>query len=183
MTPRRARLAALAVLLPIAACGDAATETGGGTDETTVVPYLPAARSTAAPPPLPGDFPELSSEDCVEVVRFYVEAIGAHEYERAAMAWNDPMIDAARLRALFAGYQEPLFEWTEPFVEGAAGALRCSVGGTLIDARDRAKPVVQGTLELRRVDGLPGATPAQRRWTLRSSTFLEALHRSEGSEP
>jgi hypothetical protein len=177
MTPRRARLAALAVLLPIAGCGDAGPDPDSA--ETAVVPYAPA-RSMSAPLPLAGDFPELSSGDCVEVVRFYVDAIGAHEYDKAALVWNDPEIDAARLRALFADYKEPLFEWTEPFVEGGGGVLRCAVGGTLIDARDRARPVVQGTLELRRAEAAPGATPVEQRWTLRSSTFLEALRHSEG---
>lgn len=179
MSPRRARLAALAVLVPIAGCSDAGSESGADATETAVVPYVPA-RSSATPLPLAGDFPVLSSKDCVEVVRFYVDAIGAHEYDKAALVWNDPEIDAARLRTLFAGYREPLFEWTEPFVERAAGSLRCAVGGTLIDARDRTKPVVQGALELRRLEAVAGATPAAQRWTLRSSTFLGALRRSEG---
>lgn len=182
MTARRARLAALAVLLPIAGCGDAGSEPVAEPAETAVVPYAPA-RSTSTPLPLAGDFPSLASADCVDVVRFYVEAIGAHEYDKAALVWNDAIIDGAELRTLFGAYKEPLFEWTEPFVERDAGTLRCSVGGTLIDARDHTMPVVQGTLELRRATDVPGAAPAERRWTLLSSTFVEPLHRSDGEQP
>lgn len=183
MTPGWAGLAALAAVLPIAGCGDTGTQPAAETEETSVVPYLPARSAIAPPPPMAGDFSELSSKDCVAVVRFYLEAIGGREYDKAALVWNDPVIDAARLRGLHAGYEEPLFEWTEPFVEGAAGSLACTVGGTLIDAQNPAKPVVQGTLELRRVNDVPGAPPEQLRWTLRSSTFLEALHHSDEGQP
>ncbi len=115
------------------------------------MPSAPA-RSTATPLPLAGDFPELSSKDCVEVVRFYVEAISAHDFDKAALVWNDPVIDAARLRALFAGYREPLFEWTEPFVDGGGGSLLLH-GRRHADrrARSAASGSAQGTLELRRV--------------------------------
>jgi hypothetical protein len=146
----------------------------------------PAESEAAAPAgrqPQVGDFVELASKDCVEVVQFYLEAIGGHEWARAALVWNDPAIDAARLEAVFAAYKEPQVEWTEPFVEGAAGSLHCTVGGRLTDAQDPAKPLREGTLLLRRVNDVPGATPDQLRWTLRSSTFVEALERSDGGEP
>lgn len=161
-----------------AGCGENGDEAAPAA-ERTAVPYAPVRQARPAPP-LAGDFPELSSKDCVEVVRFYVEALGNHEYDKAALVWNDPFIDGARLRTTFASYEEPLFEWTEPFVESSPRTLFCTVGGTLFDARDPAKAVIQGRLELRRVNDLPDATPAQLRWTLRSSSFVELL-RAEGS--
>ena len=129
-------------------------------------------------PPQAGDFPALASKDCVEVVEFYLEALSSHEYAQAALVWDDPVIDAARLEAVFGAYKEAQVEWPDPFVEGAAGSLYCTVSGKLSDAGDPAKPPLEGTLLLRRVNDVPGATPDQLRWTLRSSTFVEKLERS-----
>ena len=151
----------------------------------------PEASETAAPgatqlgagdaklPPQVADFPALASKDCVDVAQFYFEAIGGRDFGEAALVWDDPVIDAARLEAVFAGYKEPQIEWTEPFVEGAAGTLYCTVGGKLTDAADPAKPMREGTMLLSRANDVPGATPDQLRWRLRSSTFVEALERSQ----
>ncbi len=129
------------------------------------------------------DIATLASRDCVEVVQSYLEAIGGRDWARAALVWNDPAVDAARLEAVFADYKEPQVEWTEPFVEGAAGSSYCTVAGRLTDAGDPAKPLREGTLLLRRVNDVPGATPDQLRWTLQSSTFVEPLERFARSEP
>ncbi len=134
-------------------------------------------------PPQVADFSELASKDCSEVVQFYLEALGGHEWTQAALVWGDPVIDGARLQAVFGGYQELQLEWVEPFTEGAAGSLYCTVTGTLTDARDPAKPAIEGTLLLKRVNDVPGATPDQLRWTLRSSTFVERLEQSDRAEP
>lgn len=163
--------AAVALALLLAGCG-------GGE------PAAPEADETAAlsgPGGAPqfADFPALASKDCVEVVQFYLEAIGGREWAKAALVWDDPVIDAARLEAVFAGYKVPQVEWTEPFVEGAAGSLHCAVTGKLTDAEDTSKVLQEGTLLLRRANDVPGATPEQLRWTLRSSTFVESLERSQ----
>ncbi len=129
-------------------------------------------------PPQPGDYPVLASKECAAVVEFYLEAISSREYAQAALVWDDPVIDAARLEAVFGAYQEAQVEWPEPSVEGAAGSLYCNVSGTLTDAGDPARPAREGTLVLRRVNDVPGATPDQLRWTLQSSTFVENLERS-----
>lgn len=179
---RAAELAAFLALsgaFLAAGCGGSGDEAAPAA-ENTVVPYAPAAGQRRAVPPLAGDLPELSSKDCVEVVRFYVEALGKHEYDEAALVWNDPTIDGARLRAIFGGFEEPVFEWTEPFLEHSQRTLFCTVGGTLFDAKDPAKPIVQGRLELRRTNDLPDAAPIELRWTLRSSSFVRQL-RSAGS--
>jgi hypothetical protein len=168
--------ASFPLVLLLAACG--------GADQ-------PAADETvsdqAAAPALPGpgrapqvaDFPALTSKDCAEVVQFYLEAIGGHEWDKAALVWNDPVIDAARLEAVFARYKVPQVEWPEPFVEGAAGSSYCTVSGKLTDAEDPKKALLDGTLLLKRVNDVPGATPDQLRWTLQSSTFVESLARSQ----
>lgn len=164
---------ALAAVALLAGCGSEPEPSPGASEAAAPVEALPQI----------ADFPVLASKDCVEVVQFYLEAIGGGEWAQAALVWNDPVIDAARIEAIYAGYEEPQVEWTEPSVEGAAGSLYCTVAGKLTDAKDAAKPLTEGTLLLRRANDVPGATPDQLRWTLRSSTFVERLDRSEGSEP
>ena len=145
-----------------------------------------AATPTPAPAPARpkvADFPALASKDCAEVVEFYLEALGGREWAQAALVWNDPAIDEARLEGVFGRYRELQLEWTDPFVEGAAGSLFCTVTGRLTDAQDPVKPPLEGTLLLRRVNDGPGATADQLRWTLQSSTFVEKLARSGRGEP
>jgi len=168
----RSTLTLLGALMA-ASCSDTPAEP----TDTREVPLLPAPApvSTAL---LAGDFPELSSKDCEDVARFYFDAIGARAFDKAELVWNDPLVDAARLRSVYAGYGEPQFEWSDPFVEGAAGSLYCAVGGTVADAAYPRREVVQGNLTLRRANDVPGATPAQLRWTIQSSTFVETLERS-----
>jgi hypothetical protein len=171
------RRAALALALLAAGCGGR-------------VEPAPAPEASGAPalgqaklPPQVADFPALASKECVEVAQFYLEAIGGREWDKAALVWDDPVIDAARLEAVFAGYKVPQVEWTEPLVEGAAGSSYCTVSGKLSDAGDAAKPLIEGTLLLKRVNDVPGATADQLRWTLQSSTFVEKLERSGRGEP
>jgi hypothetical protein len=160
----------------LAGCGDRAEP----------APAPSEAGPTLAPAPLPpqvADFPALASKDCAEVVGFYLAELGAREWAQAALVWNDPVIDGARLETVFGGYRQVQLARTEPSVEGAAGSLHCTVSGALTDAQDPAKPPLDGTLELQRVNDVPGATPDQLRWTLRSSTFVEPLERSDRGEP
>jgi len=100
------------------------------------------------------------------------------DFARAALVWDDPVIDAARLEALFAGYTRPRVSIGDVTEEGAAGSLYCTVAGVLTDATDTATAPVEGTLQLRRVNDVPGATPDQLRWTIRQSTFVEPMERS-----
>lgn len=169
--------AALLPALLLAACGgdpEPAPE-----PSEAAAPTLPAGEL----PPQVSDFPALASKDCVEVTEFYLEALSSREYAQAALVWDDPVIDAARLEAVFGGYGEAQVEWTEPSVEGAAGSLYCTVAGRLTDAADPARVPLEGTLILRRVNDVPGATADQLRWTLQSSTFVEKLERSTQGQP
>lgn len=174
---RLAALLALAAALLASACDGAREDTAPAPAAET--PALPPALPTDAKlPPQAGDFPALESRDCAEVAQFYVEALEAREFERAALVWDDPVIDGARLAALFDGYAAPRIEVGEPTVEGAAGSSYCTITGNLADGADPAKAPIAGELQLRRVNDVPGATPDQLRWTLRSSSFVEPMERS-----
>jgi hypothetical protein len=113
------------------------------------------------------------------VVEFYLEALSGREWDKAALVWDDPVIDGARLEAVFGAYKDLQLEWPEPFAEGAAGSSFCTVSGKLTDVADPAKVMIEGTMLLRRVNDVPGATPDQLRWTLQSSTFVERLERAQ----
>jgi hypothetical protein len=166
--------------LPLAA---AALLAGCGPQQESASTEPADAAVAGETPSDPADQPALASRECVDVVQFYLEAVGGGEWALAARVWQDPAVDAARLEAVYAGYREPQVEWQEPVVEGAAGSLYCTVSGTLTDAQDPAKSPVDGTLLLRRANDVPGATADELRWTLRVSTFVERLERSDGSEP
>jgi hypothetical protein len=167
------RRASLAVVLLLAGCGAADDEAPDNAEPTTP-PALPGPGSA----PQAANFPALASAECVAVVQFYFEAIGGREWDQAALVWDDPVIDGARLAAVFAGYRLPQIEWTEPFEQDAPGGRFCTVSGKLTDAEDPAKVLRQGTLLLRRGASAAAGQPDQSRWTLQSSTFVESLERA-----
>ncbi len=181
----------LAGCILVASCGSEAPPP----EQTSDFSPDPLADPLAAPARLPlqaSAFPALQSEDCAMVTSFYREAIEARDFPRAALVWDDPVVDGARLEALFSGYRQPRLILGEP-LEGAgpAGALTCTFTGGLTDAADPARPPRQGTLTLRRPadlpadlpPDLPGATPDQLRWTVQSSTFVEPMERAGRGEP
>jgi len=170
---------ALGLALFAAGCGGGSEPAPEASETAPLAPGPALGAEPAALPPQVADFPALASRDCAAVARFYLDALQAREFAKAALAWDDPVIDAARLEALFAGYRQPRIEPAQPAVEGAAGTLYCTVEGSLTDAADSATAASGGTLVLSRVNDVPGATPEQLRWRLRSSTFVEPLERSQ----
>ena len=149
-------------------------------------PSLPAPASPPssavglAPTPTPQptqDQAALDSRDCRTVAQAYAEAIARNDFDFAARVWNDPVIDAARLKARFAGFAVPRIEIKKVEEEGAAGSLYCTVTGVLNDTGPNKK-TRSGEIVLKRVNDVPGATADQLRWTIRSSTFIEKMERS-----
>jgi len=136
---------------------------------TVTLPAPPAAPSPKA------DLSALDSRDCRTVAQAYFDALARGDYGLAARVWSDPAIDQARLKAAFAGYKQPRVAIAAMEQEGAAGSSYCTVSGTLSDGADAGKPARKGQVVLKRVNDVPGATPQQLRWTIRSSTFVEKL--------
>jgi hypothetical protein len=172
------RRIALFALAALAGCGS--PEQAAPPEE----PQAPAAAPELTPVPEPTrDLAVLESRDCRTVAQAYLDAVARRDFAFAARVWDDPVIDEARLAALFDGYRQPTIEISDLTVEGAAGSSYCTVTGALSDAADPAKVPSQGVLTLRRVNDVPGATPQQLRWTIRSSTFIETMERSGTGAP
>jgi hypothetical protein len=173
---------ALIALLALAGCGS--SEQTPAPQASEPAPLAAASPTPAAPPtlaPIPQptqDLAVLESRDCRTVAQAYADALARGDFAFAARVWDDPVIDEARLKALFAGYKQPTIALAGIQQEGAAGSLYCTVSGKLTDAGDPAKPAQDGEIVLRRVNDVPGATPAQLRWTIRSSTFVEKMQRT-----
>jgi hypothetical protein len=172
------RGAPLFALLALAGCGSPGQAPTPQATEAAPT-GAPAPAATVAPPtltPLPPpteDLSALDSRDCRTVAQAYLDALARGDFAFAARVWNDPVIDDARLRALFDGYRQPTIAIAGLQQEGAAGSLYCTVGGTLTDSAQPARPARQGEIVLKRVNDVPGASAQQLRWTIRSSTFVE----------
>jgi hypothetical protein len=171
---------ALIALLALAGCGSSEqAPVPRASEPAPLAAASPAAPPTLAPIPQPTqDVAVLESRDCRTVAQAYADALARGDFAFAARVWDDPVIDEARLKALFAGYKQPSIALAGTQEEGAAGSLYCTVAGKLTDAGDPAKPAQDGEIVMRRVNDVPGATPAQLRWTIRSSTFVEKMQRT-----
>ncbi|MBO9517701.1 MAG: hypothetical protein J7493_06505 [Porphyrobacter sp.] len=183
MTLRGLPLALVGTIL-LAGCGGSG-EPAPQASATAEAPAPTPPDATPQPqkPPVVADYPVLSNKDCEEVIEFYFDSITDREFAVAALVWNDPSVDAAHLQAAYSPYQMAEFDWQEPETEGAAGSLYCTVAATLTDADDRSRPSVDGTVVLKRVNDVPGATPDQLRWTIRSSTFVENPEDAQQRQP
>ena len=176
------RRATLVALVALAGCGSPEPSPAPQASETAAAsvpspaPVTPPAL-TPLPPPTQ-DLSALDSRDCRTVARAYADALARGDFAFAARVWNDPVIDEARIRALFAGYKQPTIAISGVGEEGAAGSLYCTVSGALTDAGAPSKPAQSGEIVLKRVNDVPGATPAQLRWTIRSSSFVENTQRT-----
>lgn len=185
------RMAVPVMLLFLGGCGSgsqAPSPAATAAPSETPSPMAPTAaptRTTTALAPTLTHSPEatqstaaLNSRDCRTVAQAYFEAVARNDFTTAARVWNDPTVDAARLKARFTNYAVPQIEISKVREEGAAGSLYCTVTGKLTDVANVSKAPQAGEIVLRRVNDVPGATPDQLRWTIRSSTFLGKLEHS-----
>ena len=178
----------LAMLLALAGCSSGSQAPSPAPTSSSAAPATAPTSSAPIPPaaaPIPTPTAEatqdpvvLKSRDCRTVAQAYTEAVAHNDFAFAARVWNDPVIDAARLKAVFNPYAIPQIEISKVQEEGAAGSLYCTVTGKISDVANPNTPPATGEIVLRRVNDVPGATPDQLRWTIQSSTFIEKLQRS-----
>lgn len=126
------------------------------------------------------DFPALASAECVDVAQFYFEALSGRDFAQAALVWDDPAVDAARLEAVFGRYAEPEITWGDPFTGDGPEGQFCSISGVLTDASDPQNPAREGTFLLTRIGVEQDVEGISGRWVAQSSTFIEPIERSTG---
>ena len=128
----------------------------------------------------PAEAEALAERDCRDFVEAYSAALGRGAYEFAAEFWDDPVIDAARLAALHAGYVTPSIEIARVYDdEEVDDPATCTITGALLDAADARTAPQQGEIELR----LGPAEKGGERWRIQSATFIEPMQRAGKGEP
>lgn len=135
-------------------------------------PAASAPASEAAPAPAPAlDMGALDErKDPARVLRFYAAALHARDWAAAAKAWGPGSgVTAKTLKQSYDRPEPPTLEFGKGEVDGAAGSLYYEAPVTLRFGAG-AKPE-SGSLVLRRVNDVPGATPEQLRWHIERSTI------------
>lgn len=166
-TLRFAALAAFA--LSLAACERKSPEPRAAetaAPAATAVPEAPPPAPSDAEAPRPASRPDLGAlddrEDPDRLVRFYADALARRDWSAAARAWGAGSgVTAATLKAAYDRPERPALEAGKGTVEGAAGSLYYEAPVTL---RFGDAPPERGTLTLRRVNDVPGASAGQLRW-------------------
>lgn len=174
------RRAVILLALALAACGQ------GREPSEPVTTIDPSANPSAAASPVP--------EITATPARDYTPPVLTPEAEKSEtgarsllLAWADAMEDrafaeayklfgdyaertgqtATQYAAAFADYRTVTVAVGEGMAEGACGSLYYEVPVTLTGTTRAGKPYVRdGTMTLRRVNDVDGATPAQLRWHL-----------------
>ncbi len=109
-------------------------------------------------------------KDPDRVLRFYVQALSARQWDAAAKAWGPGAgVSAAILEAAYDRPVPPRFEIGKGTVEGAAGSLYYEAP-VILRFGDEAVPE-RGTLTLRRVNDVDGASAEQLRWHIERSSI------------
>jgi len=174
------RMVALA-LLAATACHQAEPSPAPTTSETPLAPaaasptrppapaasatptaiVTPAGTPTATATPPPPDAAALTErKDPDRLLAYLSEAIDAKRWGAAAKAWQDGT-DGAGVKKLFGAPAAPLVTFGKGEEEGAAGSLYYAASILLLDGGKSQK---QGTITLRRVNDVPGASAASLAW-------------------
>jgi hypothetical protein len=169
-TPRPILLALPALALTLASCErkppePRPEETPARPEPGAVaLPEPQAPASASAAPQARLDMGALNERrDPDRLLRFYAAALHARDWSAAAKAWGaESGVTAATLRDAYDRSDRPTLELGKGQVEGAAGSLYYEAPVTLRFGGEAEAE--RGTLTLRRVNDVPGATPEQLRW-------------------
>jgi hypothetical protein len=175
---------ALTVFLALASCNQPApqAQTAEAIGAATSAPASPAAQASApaelAPPPSasPAATPPTASRDPQAVLEAWRHALETHDYAGARAVWGDFGKASKQSPATFAAAWDKyrIIDMTigKGEQEGAAGSSYYEAPVTVTGLRRDGKPYnLSGTVTLRRVNDIDGATPEQLRWHIESSTL------------
>ncbi|MBA3895609.1 MAG: hypothetical protein H0X36_00400 [Sphingomonadaceae bacterium] len=186
-------------LLALAACGQPAADKGASEnvaprhEPPAAAPALPASnaadsanwpRAPGTPGGLPDDRTPISevpiaaesAQGAAQVVERYGWLLEAGDFAKARSLWSDGGLASGLSEAAFAQSwgkyaQVHAMVGAPGRIEGAAGSLHVEVPlqlyGTLKDGGRRFNLI--GLVTLRRVNNVPGATPAQLSWHISAS--------------
>ncbi|MAC59151.1 MAG: hypothetical protein CMH85_12940 [Novosphingobium sp.] len=110
--------------------------------------------------------------DPERLLRYYTNALRVGDWIDAAKAWSlDAQMTPEKLQAEFGGQAGPKIAVGKGDVEGAAGSLYYEAPIVVDFADGRASK--RGTIVLRRVNDVPGASEEQLNWRIeRTSTLV-----------
>jgi hypothetical protein len=180
--------AIVATVLPgtallLASCGGnppaptvSAEATGDATD-AAVPEGLPSDGATGTPNAAVAAGLDLGAlterHDPERLLRFYTNALRAGDWADAARAWSlDAQMTPEKLKAGFGGQASAKVAVGKGDTEGAAGSLYYEAP-VVVDFAD-GRPSRRGTIVLRRVNDVPGASEEQLNWRIeRTSTLVQ----------
>lgn len=112
-------------------------------------------------------------QDPERLLRYYTSAVRVGDWIDAAKAWSlDAQMTPEKLRDEFGGKAGPKIAVGKGDVEGAAGSLYYEAP-IVVDFAD-GRPSKRGTIVLRRVNDVPGASEEQLNWRIeRTSTLIQ----------
>ncbi|MCT2398372.1 hypothetical protein [Novosphingobium mangrovi (ex Huang et al. 2023)] len=110
--------------------------------------------------------------DPERLLRYYTNALRVGDWIDAARAWSlDAQMTPEKLQAEFGGQASPKIAVGKGDTEGAAGSLYYEAP-IVVDFAD-GRPSKRGTIVLRRVNDVPGASEEQLNWRIeRTSTLI-----------
>ena len=139
------------------------------TPPTSISTAAPIAEDLSAPTLVPDA--EKGEKGARNILLEWAHAIERRDFARADAQWGAGAADAGSA-AQFGEYQTITVGFGDGDVEGAAGSLYSEVPLTITGKRKGGAPLTrQGTVVLRRINDVDGATPAQLRWHLSGVTL------------
>lgn len=111
--------------------------------------------------------------DPERLLRYYTNALRVGDWVDAAKAWSlDAQMTPEKLKGEFGGQTSPKIAVGKGDTEGAAGSLYYEAP-IVVDFAD-GRPSKRGTIVLRRVNDVPGASEEQLNWRIeRTSTLVQ----------
>lgn len=173
------KLAFLCLPLALAACdrSDPAPEPPQSPPAEVAEPTAPPPAETSTPSPEPEAEPGPALDrgalnerrDPQRVLRFYAAALAARDWASAARAWGPGSgVTAKTLKESYDRADAPRLTVGKGEQDGGAGSLYYEAPVTLTFGKSAPE---RGTLLLRRVNDVDGATAEQLRWHIERSTI------------